>query len=214
MSQIEKPMTDARPHSADGEAVAPDDRRRIELDACLLPGRADSRRLLLAWFVKKSFWWMFFGGTAVASVVHFVERVDNEFQVNYRSPESVEHGLLSAWVFVVLACQRERERQCHPRHGDPQDHREHDEHPGRQQPVLDRLGRLVVDPEVVLDSLDEVHEAREGGPAEEHPPERLLHEPGLEQAAAIGATGLETCVQLDAQRDTARCVPRRLGRVT
>jgi len=53
--------------------------------------------------VKKSFWWMFFGGVALASVVHFVERVENEFQINYRSPESVEHGLLSAWVFVVLA---------------------------------------------------------------------------------------------------------------
>ena len=76
---------------------------RIELDACLQPGRADSRRLLVAWFVKKSFWWMFFGGTAFASVVHFVEHVENELQVNYRSPESVEHGLLSAWMFVVGA---------------------------------------------------------------------------------------------------------------
>ena len=76
---------------------------RIELDACLLPGRLDSRRLLVLWFVKKSFWWMFFGGAALASVVHFVERVENDFQVNYRSPESVEHGLLSAWAFVVLA---------------------------------------------------------------------------------------------------------------
>jgi hypothetical protein len=46
---------------------------------------------------------MFFGGAALASLVHFVERVENEFQVNYRSPESVEHGLLSAWAFVVLA---------------------------------------------------------------------------------------------------------------
>jgi hypothetical protein len=58
---------------------------------------------LIAWFVKKSFWWMFFGGAAFASLVHFVERVDNEYRVNYQSPESVEHGLLSAWVFVVLA---------------------------------------------------------------------------------------------------------------
>ena len=72
-------------------------------DACLLPGQADSRRLLVAWFVKKSFWWMFFGGTAFASLVHFVERVDDEFQVNYWSPDSVGHGVLSAWVFVVLA---------------------------------------------------------------------------------------------------------------
>lgn len=76
---------------------------RIELGACLMPGRADSRRLLIAWFIKKSFWWMFFGGAAFASLVHFVERVENEFRVNYQSPESVEHGLLSAWIFVVLA---------------------------------------------------------------------------------------------------------------
>ncbi|MGI9622846.1 MAG: hypothetical protein ACR2PK_08425 [Acidimicrobiales bacterium] len=76
---------------------------RIKLEACLQPGSSDSRRLLILWFVKKSFWWMFFGGAALASFVHFVEHVDNEFQVNYRSPESVEHGLLSAWVFVVLA---------------------------------------------------------------------------------------------------------------
>ena len=76
---------------------------QIELDACLGPGTADSRRLLIAWFVKKSFYWMFFGGAAFASLIHFVERVENDFQVNYRSPESVEHGLLSAWVFVVLA---------------------------------------------------------------------------------------------------------------
>ncbi len=76
---------------------------RIELDACLQPGRGDARRLLIVWFVKKSFWWMFFGGVAFASGVHFIERVDNEFTVDYQSPVSVEHGLLSAWVFVVLA---------------------------------------------------------------------------------------------------------------
>lgn len=88
--------TDAK---IDGTAAS----SRVELEACLQPGRADSRRLLIAWFVKKSFWWMFFGGAAFASLVHFIERVENEFQVNYRSPESVEHGLLSAWAFVVLA---------------------------------------------------------------------------------------------------------------
>ncbi|TDT16838.1 hypothetical protein BDK89_2436 [Ilumatobacter fluminis] len=76
---------------------------RIEPDVCLGPGRSDSRRLLIAWFVKKSFYWMFFGGAAFASLIHFVERVENDFRVNYRSPESVEHGLLSAWAFVVLA---------------------------------------------------------------------------------------------------------------
>ena len=87
------------PGPASGDDIPP----RIELEACLQPGRGDSARLLITWFAKKSFWWMFFGGAALASVVHFIERVDNEFQVNYQSPESVEHGLLSAWAFVVLA---------------------------------------------------------------------------------------------------------------
>mgnify|MGYP001811843853 CR=1 FL=1 len=68
--------------------------RRIELDACLMPGKADSRRLLLTWFVKNSFWWMTFGGAAFASAVHFVERTDNDLQVDYSSPESVAHALL------------------------------------------------------------------------------------------------------------------------
>lgn len=76
---------------------------RIELDGCVLPGRGDSRRLLIAWFVKKSFWWMFFGGAALATVVHWAERAKNDYQVNFQSPESVERGLLSAWGFVVLA---------------------------------------------------------------------------------------------------------------
>ena len=46
---------------------------------------------------------MAFGGAAFASAVHFVERTDDELQVDYRSPESVEHALLSAWAPVILA---------------------------------------------------------------------------------------------------------------
>ena len=100
---LDEPRGGSRATPQGGQDPAHGLMQRIELAACLQPGRADSARLLVTWFVKKSFWWMFFGGIALASVVHFVERVDNEFQVNYRSPESVEHGLLSAWVFVVLA---------------------------------------------------------------------------------------------------------------
>lgn len=110
MTQIDdptSPVASDRPTCVERSPVSggapPDAPPRIELDACLQAGRADSRRLLVAWFVKKSFWWMFFGGAALASAVHFVEQVDNEFRVNYRSPESVEQGLLSAWMLVVLA---------------------------------------------------------------------------------------------------------------
>lgn len=97
------PDPESGPDASAWGASSPDLPPRIELAACLQPGRADSRRLLVAWFVKKSFWWMFFGGAALASLVHFVERADNDFDVNYRSPESVEQGLLSVWAFVVLA---------------------------------------------------------------------------------------------------------------
>jgi hypothetical protein len=102
MTETDNP-TSANEMAPGGDEAAQGVPPRIELDACLRPGRADARRLLVAWFVKKSFWWMFFGGAALASVVHFVEQVDNEFEVNYRSPESVQHGLLSAWMLVVLA---------------------------------------------------------------------------------------------------------------
>ena len=76
---------------------------RIDPAACLGPGRNDARRLLIVWFVKKSFYWMFFGGSAFASVVHAVERVDNDLQVRLTSPDSVTSSLFSAAAFVVLA---------------------------------------------------------------------------------------------------------------
>ena len=76
---------------------------RIDPGACLLPGRKNARSLLIVWFVKKSFWWMFFGGSAFAAIVHAVERVDNDLQVRLSSPDSVKSGLLSAYSLVVLA---------------------------------------------------------------------------------------------------------------
>lgn len=76
---------------------------RIDPNVCLQPGRQDARRLLIVWFVKKSFWWMFFGGSAFAATVHAVERVDNDLQVRLSSPDSVKSGLLSAYAVVVLA---------------------------------------------------------------------------------------------------------------
>lgn len=87
--------TDERPEISTG--------LRIDPTACLGPGRKDARRLLLVWFVKKSTWWMFFGGSAFAAIVHAVERVDNDYQVRLTSPDSVVSGLLSAFAVVVLA---------------------------------------------------------------------------------------------------------------
>ena len=85
------------------ERPGPDTGLRIDPVACLGPERSDARRLLVVWFVKKSFYWMFFGGAAFASVVHAVERVDNDLQVRISSPDSVTSGLFSAAGFVVLA---------------------------------------------------------------------------------------------------------------
>jgi hypothetical protein len=89
-------MTSSEPH------VSGDD-PRIDPATCLGPGREDARRLLVVWFVKKSFVWMLFGGSAFATVVHAIERVDNDFQVRLSSPDSVRSGLLSPFAFVVLA---------------------------------------------------------------------------------------------------------------
>ena len=89
-----------------GGGSSPDpmaDGLRIDPNACLRPGRQDARRLLIVWFVKKSFWWMFFGGSAFAAIVHAVERVDNDLQVRLSSPDTVKSGLFSAYAFVVLA---------------------------------------------------------------------------------------------------------------
>ena len=80
-----------------------DDGLRIDPAACLAPGRSDARRLLVVWLVKKSFWWMFFGGSALAAIVHAIERTDNELQVRLSSPDTVLSGLFSAFALVVLA---------------------------------------------------------------------------------------------------------------
>jgi hypothetical protein len=80
-----------------------DDGLRIDPGTCIGPGRKDARRLLVVWFVKKSFYWMFFGGSALAAIVHAIERKDNELQVRLSSPDSVLSGLLSAFALVVLA---------------------------------------------------------------------------------------------------------------
>jgi hypothetical protein len=96
-------------HPLDPTSVAaparpiPDSPDRIDPDDCLGPGRGDSRRLLITWFVKKSFWWMTFGGLSIGWVVHAIERNDDQFEVQLSSPDSVISGLLSAYFLVVIA---------------------------------------------------------------------------------------------------------------
>ena len=85
------------------DPTVPDTGARVRPEACLGPGRADARRLLVTWFVKKSFWWMTFGGLSIGWVVRAFERADDEFQVQLSSPDSVIAGLLSAFSLVVVA---------------------------------------------------------------------------------------------------------------
>lgn len=76
---------------------------RIQPAAALLPGSGDSLRLMVTWFVRKSFYWLFFLGWAVGSLVAYWSGDDVEFDVNLTSPDSVREGLLSPWAALLLA---------------------------------------------------------------------------------------------------------------
>jgi hypothetical protein len=76
---------------------------RIEPAAALQPGRADAKRLLVIWFVRKSFYWIFFLGFAWGTVTAAVRGQQNQFDVDWMSPNSVADGLLSPWAGLILA---------------------------------------------------------------------------------------------------------------
>lgn len=76
---------------------------RIQPAAALVPGTADSSRLMAAWFVRKSFYWMFFGGYAIGSLVAYRHHEDGEIDIDWASPDSVGQAILSPWSAFVLA---------------------------------------------------------------------------------------------------------------
>lgn len=76
---------------------------RIEPAAALQPGRADAKRLLGIWFVRKSFYWIFFLGLSLGTITAAVRDQQNEFDVDWMSPNSVADGLLSPWAGLILA---------------------------------------------------------------------------------------------------------------
>lgn len=70
---------------------------RIEPATALQPGRGDAARLMVLWFVRKSFYWLFFVGLISASLGH------EEVEVDWTSPTSVLDGLLSWLAPLILA---------------------------------------------------------------------------------------------------------------
>jgi hypothetical protein len=89
---------------ADSELVGPGRYPlRIQPAAALMPGRSDSARLLAVWFVRKSFYWLFFGGYALGTWAAYANHATSEVDVDWTSPGSVEEALLSPWSAFVLA---------------------------------------------------------------------------------------------------------------
>ncbi len=76
---------------------------RIQPAAALRPGRSDARNLLIIWFLRKSFYWLFFVGMTIGLIASTVRDEEADFAVRWSSPSSVESGLLSAWSLVVVA---------------------------------------------------------------------------------------------------------------
>jgi hypothetical protein len=76
---------------------------RIQPAAALMPGRSDSFRLMTVWFVRKSFYWLFFVGYGIGTWMAYVNHVDNEIDVDWTSPDSVKEGLLSPWSALIVA---------------------------------------------------------------------------------------------------------------
>ena len=76
---------------------------KIDPKVAVLEGRADATRLMIVWFVRKSFYWVFFVGFAYGSVVAAIRHETNEVDVDWASPNSVGESLLSPWAGLILA---------------------------------------------------------------------------------------------------------------
>ena len=76
---------------------------RIQPAAALMPGHRDSRRLLTVWFIRKSFYWMFFLGWAVASLITYLEGNTVTGELNLSSPQSARDGLGAPGLALIIA---------------------------------------------------------------------------------------------------------------
>ena len=68
---------------------------RVQPAAAIQPGEDDARRLLRLWFVRKSFYWLFFLGWTIANVVSVIQDRQPEFEL--------DSGLSPVWVVVIVA---------------------------------------------------------------------------------------------------------------
>lgn len=105
------------PHAGTDEVVAGDDAGELETDelvgpgryplriqpaAALAPGTTDVKRLLVVWYVRKSFYWMLFVGFIVAAIGQYVRQPDDSIELVLPSPAE-EPSVLATWALVFLA---------------------------------------------------------------------------------------------------------------
>ena len=99
MPQDERARQPAEPIPTDpddGELVGPGRYRlRIQPAAAIQPGEADARRLLRIWFVRKSFYWLFFLGWMIGAIAATARREQPEFDL--------ENGVAAPWLVLALA---------------------------------------------------------------------------------------------------------------
>lgn len=70
---------------------------RIQPAVAIAPGTSDAKRLLAIWFVRKSFYWLFFLAFAIGLTVSVVRHIDTEVDVT--DPGS----LTGPWALLLVA---------------------------------------------------------------------------------------------------------------
>lgn len=70
---------------------------RIQPAAAIGPGTADAKRLLTIWFVRKSFYWLFFVGLTIGLTAAVIRHDDTDVEVT--DPSS----LTGTWILVLVA---------------------------------------------------------------------------------------------------------------
>lgn len=81
---------------------------RIQPAAAIQPGTADAKRLMVVWFIRKSFYWVFFLGFSAGVLATAIRNrgtgdLDADVDINWFSPESIADNVLSPWAGLILA---------------------------------------------------------------------------------------------------------------
>jgi hypothetical protein len=75
---------------------------RIQPAAAVAPGTSDARRLLAVWYVRKSFYWLFFLGLIIGISVALV-RDEGDTSVDIIDPGQFADNVISPWALVIIA---------------------------------------------------------------------------------------------------------------